>query len=87
MKPRTVLAIVPLAVASLLVGFSMLFLSRAMSIIDYGGINLEGVPCDSCEFTRAFLVNYSVIFGVAGATLGGLAIWVIGSEKVQWLIR
>jgi hypothetical protein len=54
---------------------SLLFLSRAMAIIDYGAGNIPGMGCDSCEFAREFLLGYALIFGIIGGIFGTGGVW------------
>ena len=51
---------------------STLFLSGAVSIIDYGEVSIPGLGCDSCEFARQFLLNYSIIFGFTENMFGAV---------------
>jgi hypothetical protein len=72
--------------AAVLIAFSMFFISRAMSIIDYGEVGIPGIGCDSCEFARQFLLNYSIIFGFTGGMLGAVGIWAIFKRMKEDMI-
>ena len=69
--------IILVGLAAVLIAFSMVFLARAVSIIDYGEVSIPGIGCDSCEFARQSLLTYSIIFGLTGGVFGAVGIWSI----------
>jgi hypothetical protein len=80
MDPRLTRGIILLGSAVVFLAFSMFFLSKAQLIIDYGWAYVGGIGCDSCEFFRQSLLNYSLIFGVTSGLLGGMGIWIIAKR-------
>jgi hypothetical protein len=72
---KRVIGLILFGIAAVFIALGLIFLSRSMSIVDYGETSIPGIGCDSCGFAREVLVVYFTLFTIIGAIFGTVGIW------------
>jgi hypothetical protein len=70
---KKITGLILIGIAGVFIAFSLLFVSRSMSIIDYGEVNMPGIGCDSCEFSREALLLNALILAIMACIPGAAA--------------
>jgi hypothetical protein len=63
-----------LGISGSFLALSAFFLSKSLSIIDYGEAYIGEIGCDSCAFNRESLLLNALIFAIIASIPGGVGV-------------